>query len=210
MHGCAGVRATWAANARSFSTSSHTSRSGSSCPCCGGGHHRASKCTRSFQPVARSCRRPERSWRCCRCASSVMPPAPRRAVRGHADRSYAGADWARLADSGAAGTRSKMPQGPCAVTNSQRPPAHCASLFARGARRRSRSTSSGYLVAGGIVAGAAAALLLNPWNGRDVRSRFGKVLGGGLGKVLGAQLGAHATGTANAAQKSKELLRRNA
>lgn len=84
-----------------------------------------------------------------------------------------------------------------------------ANLFSWGARRR-RSTSSGYLVAGGIVAGAAAALLLNPWNGRDVRSRVGKVLGGGLGKVLGAQAGAHPFETANAVKKTKELLANNA
>src|SRR6187402_3504509 len=73
-----------------------------------------------------------------------------------------------------------------------------AALFNRG-RRRSRGTgSSAYLVAGGILAGAAAALLLNPWNGRDLRSRAGKLLGGGLGKVVGGQVGAHPLGTARA------------
>lgn len=84
-----------------------------------------------------------------------------------------------------------------------------ANLFAWGGRRR-RSASPGYLVAGGIVAGAAAALLLNPWNGRNLRSRVGKVLGSGVGKVLGAQLGAHPIGAANAVKTTKNFLSSNA
>lgn len=82
-----------------------------------------------------------------------------------------------------------------------------ANLFAWGSRRRSRrSNGSGYLIAGGIVAGAAAALLFNPWKGRDLRTRVGNVLGGGIGKVLGAQLGAHPIEATKAARKTQELL----
>ncbi len=84
--------------------------------------------------------------------------------------------------------------------------AGAANLFAWGARRRRGTNNSAFLIAGGIVAGAAAALLLNPWSGRDLRSRVGKVLGGGIGKVLGAQLGAHPIGTTKAAQKTQALL----
>ena len=73
-------------------------------------------------------------------------------------------------------------------------------------RRRRNSSSSAYLLAGGVLAGAAAALLLNPWNGRDVRTRVGKLFGGGLGKLVGAQVGAHPIGTANAVRKTRELL----
>jgi hypothetical protein len=88
--------------------------------------------------------------------------------------------------------------------------AAAANLFGWGSRRRSRSTaSSAYLLAGGVLAGAAAALLLNPWNGRDLRSRVGKLFGGGLGKVVGAQLGAHPVGTAKAVRKTQELLGAN-
>jgi hypothetical protein len=83
-------------------------------------------------------------------------------------------------------------------------------LFGWGSRRRSRSpVSSAYLIAGGVLTGAAAALLLNPWNGRDLRSRVGKVFGGGFGKLLGEQVGAHPLGTANAVRKTQELLGRN-
>jgi hypothetical protein len=81
-------------------------------------------------------------------------------------------------------------------------------LFARGSRRRGRTTSSAYLVAGGVLAGAAA-LLLNPWNGRDLRSRVGKLFGGGLGKLVGEQVGAHPIGTAKAVRKTRELVGAN-
>jgi hypothetical protein len=84
-----------------------------------------------------------------------------------------------------------------------------AALFGSGRRRRSRGTSSAYLVAGGVLAGAAAALLLNPWNGRDLRSRAGKLFGGGLGKLVGAQVGAHPVGAARAVRKTQELLGAN-
>jgi hypothetical protein len=80
-----------------------------------------------------------------------------------------------------------------------------ANLFAWGSRRRRRGTTSAYLIAGGIVAGAAA-LLLNPWSGRNLRSRVGNVLGGGIGKVLGAQLAANPVGTTKAVRKTQELL----
>jgi hypothetical protein len=57
-----------------------------------------------------------------------------------------------------------------------------------------------------VLAGAAAALLLNPWNGRDLRSRVGKLFGGGLGKLLGEQVGAHPLGTAKVVRKTQDLL----
>jgi len=73
-------------------------------------------------------------------------------------------------------------------------------------RRRRNTSSSAYLLAGGVLAGAAAALLLNPWNGRDLRTRVGKLFGGGFGKLVGEQVGAHPIGTANAVRKTRELL----
>jgi hypothetical protein len=81
-------------------------------------------------------------------------------------------------------------------------------LFGWGPRRRG-PVSSAYWIAGGVLTGAAAALLLNPWNGRDLRSRVGKTVGGGFGKLLGEQAGAHPFGTAKAVRKSQELLGRN-
>jgi hypothetical protein len=87
--------------------------------------------------------------------------------------------------------------------------AAASNLLGWGSRRRGRNTNSTYLVAGGVLAGAAAALLLNPWNGRDVRSRVGKLFGGGVGKLLGEQVGAHPVGTAKAVQKTRELLGAN-
>jgi len=84
--------------------------------------------------------------------------------------------------------------------------AAASNLFSWGSRRRRRSTSPAYLVAGGVLAGAAAALLLNPWNGRDLRSRVGKLFGGGIGKLLGEQVGAHPIGTTKAVNKARELL----
>jgi hypothetical protein len=85
--------------------------------------------------------------------------------------------------------------------------AAASNLLGWGSRRRSRSTtSSTYLIAGGVLAGAAAALLLNPWNGRDLRSQIGKLFGGGVGKLVGEQVGAHPIGTAKAVQKTRELL----
>jgi hypothetical protein len=84
-----------------------------------------------------------------------------------------------------------------------------AALFNRSRRRSSGTASSAYLVAGGVLAGAAAALLLNPWNGRDLRSRAGKLLGGGLGKLVGEQVGAHPIGASRAVRKTQELLGSN-
>jgi len=82
-----------------------------------------------------------------------------------------------------------------------------SNLFGWGSRRRGRGTTSpAYLIAGGVLAGATAALLLNPWNGRDLRSRVGKLFGGGLGKLVGEQVGAHPLGTARAVRKTQELL----
>ena len=82
-----------------------------------------------------------------------------------------------------------------------------ANLFGWSSRRRRRApTSSAFLIAGGVVAGAAAALLLNPWNGRDVRTRVGKLFGGGFGKLVGEQVGAHPLGTAKVVRKAQELL----
>lgn len=75
-------------------------------------------------------------------------------------------------------------------------------------RRRSSSTRQTYWIAGGALAGAAA-LLLNPWNGRDLRSRVGKLFGGGLGKLVGEQVGAHPIGTTKAVRKAQELLGAN-
>jgi len=85
--------------------------------------------------------------------------------------------------------------------------AAASNLFGWASRHRSRrTTSSAYLIAGGVLAGATAALLLNPWNGRDLRSRVGKLFGGGLGKLVGEQVGAHPIGTARAVRKTQELL----
>jgi hypothetical protein len=83
--------------------------------------------------------------------------------------------------------------------------AAAANLLGWGSRRRRSSTSSAYLLAGGVAAGATAALLLNPWNGRELRSRVGKLFGGGLGKLVGEQVGAHPIGSAKAVRKTQEL-----
>jgi hypothetical protein len=86
--------------------------------------------------------------------------------------------------------------------------AAASNLIRWGSRRRSRGTAgSPYLIAGGVLAGAAAALLLNPWNGRDLRSRAGKLFGGGLGKLVGEQFGTHPNGTAKSLRKTPELFR---
>ncbi len=82
--------------------------------------------------------------------------------------------------------------------------AAASNLFRRSSRRR-KTTSSTYLIAGTVLAGVVA-LLLNPWNGRDLRSRVGKLLGGGLGKLAGEQVGARPIETAKAVQKTQELL----
>jgi hypothetical protein len=88
--------------------------------------------------------------------------------------------------------------------------AAASNLFGWASRRRGRSTtSSAYLIAGGVFAGATAALLLNPWNGRDLRSRVGKLFGGGLGKLVGEQAGAHPIGAARAVRRTQELLGAN-
>jgi hypothetical protein len=95
------------------------------------------------------------------------------------------------------------------ISRSSLPAAAAAAsgLFRRRSRRN--TTSSAYLIAGGVLAGAAAALLLNPWNGRDLRSRAGKLFGGGIGKLLGEQVGAHPVGAAKAVRKTQELLGAN-
>jgi len=59
---------------------------------------------------------------------------------------------------------------------------------------------------GGALAAAAATVLFNPWNGRELRSRAGKLFGGGLGKLVGGQVGAHPLRTANAVRKTEQLL----
>jgi hypothetical protein len=82
--------------------------------------------------------------------------------------------------------------------------AAASNLLRWGSRRRGRSNSA-YLIAGGVLAGAAA-LLLNPWNGREMRSRVGKLFGGGVGKLVGEQVGAHPIGAAKAVRKTQELL----
>lgn len=84
--------------------------------------------------------------------------------------------------------------------------AAASNLLNWSSRRRRRNTSPTYLIAGGVVAGAAAALLLNPWNGRDLRSRVGKLFGGGVGRFVGEQVGAHPIGTTKAVRKAQELL----
>jgi len=88
--------------------------------------------------------------------------------------------------------------------------AAASNLFGWGSRRRSRGTTiRAYLIGGGVLAGAAAALLLNPWNGGDLRSRVGKLFGGGLGKLVGEQVGAHPVGAAKAMRKAQDLLDAN-
>lgn len=79
------------------------------------------------------------------------------------------------------------------------------------ARRRTRRPSSSIvLVATSLLVGAAAALLFSPSSGRDLRQRMGKRLGSGtggfLGKVVGAQVGAHPVGTAKVAKTARDLL----
>jgi hypothetical protein len=107
-------------------------------------------------------------------------------------------------------TFSSLTRGLGSLSASPLSAAAVAALFGSGSRRRSRGTASAaYLVAGGVLAGAAAALLLNPWNGRDLRSRAGKLFGGGLGKFVGAQVGAHPVGAARAVRKTQELLGAN-
>jgi hypothetical protein len=85
------------------------------------------------------------------------------------------------------------------------PAAAAVNLLGWGSRRRN-TASPAYWIGGAAIAGAAAALLLNPWNGRDLRSRVGKLFGGGLGKLVGGQVGAHPLGTAKAVRKTQELL----
>jgi hypothetical protein len=76
-------------------------------------------------------------------------------------------------------------------------------------RNRSRWANRSALLTGGVLLGAAAALLLTPASGRDLRSRLGKRAGGGVGrqvgKVVGEQVGAHPVTAAEVARKAHDI-----
>jgi hypothetical protein len=76
-------------------------------------------------------------------------------------------------------------------------------------RNSSRLPSRSALVAAGMVLGATAALLLAPSSGRDLRTRVGKLAGGGfgkqVGKLVGSQVGGHPVATAKAVQGARDL-----
>jgi hypothetical protein len=73
---------------------------------------------------------------------------------------------------------------------------------------RSRLPATSVLVAAGALIGAAAALLLAPSSGRELRTRLGKRTGGTvgrqLGKLAGAQLGAHPVATTRVIREAKD------
>jgi hypothetical protein len=96
-----------------------------------------------------------------------------------------------------------------AVPSLQLPALAAAGLLSWGRQRRNRrrdAASSLYFLAAGLVVGAGAALLLSPSSGKDVRSRVGKLLGGGVGKILGEQAGAHPVGTTRVVKAAREVL----
>lgn len=76
-------------------------------------------------------------------------------------------------------------------------------------RSSSRAASRSALVAAGMVLGATAALLLAPSSGRDLRTRMGKLAGGGVGKqvgkLLGTQVGGHPVATAKVVQGARDI-----
>jgi hypothetical protein len=76
-------------------------------------------------------------------------------------------------------------------------------------RYGSRLPSRSALVAAGMVLGATAALLLAPSSGRDLRTRVGKLAGGGfgkqVGKLVGSQVGGHPVATAKVVQGARDL-----
>jgi hypothetical protein len=76
-------------------------------------------------------------------------------------------------------------------------------------RKRSRWANRSAFLTGGVLLGAAAALLLTPATGRDLRSRLGKRAGGGvgrkLGKVVGEQVGAHPVAAADVVRKTHDV-----
>jgi hypothetical protein len=76
-----------------------------------------------------------------------------------------------------------------------------------GVRRRRSSwlSPSSAWIGAGVLLGGAATYLFATSSGRDLRTSVGKRFGGGLGKVLGEQAGAHPVATAKAAQKASEL-----
>ncbi len=76
-------------------------------------------------------------------------------------------------------------------------------------RNSSRAASRSAMVVAGAVLGATAALLLAPSSGRELRTRVGKLAGGGVGKrvgeLLGSQAGAHPVATAKVVQGTRDL-----
>ena len=76
-------------------------------------------------------------------------------------------------------------------------------------RSGGRVASRSALVVAGAVLGATAALLLAPSSGRELRTRVGKLAGGGVGKqvgkLLGSQAGGHPVATAKVVQGAREL-----
>jgi hypothetical protein len=80
-----------------------------------------------------------------------------------------------------------------------------------GSRRRSRGyrsrrSPSSALIAAGVLFGGAAAYLFGTSSGRNLRTRMGKSAGGGVGKLLGEQVGAHPVATAKTVKKAREIL----
>ena len=103
----------------------------------------------------------------------------------------------------------KLSRSFAAVPSLQLPALAAAGLFGWGRQRRSRrrdAINSMYLLAAGLVVGAGAALLLSPASGKDVRSRVGKLLGGGVGKILGEQVGTHPVETTRVVKAAREVL----
>ena len=79
-----------------------------------------------------------------------------------------------------------------------------------GVRRRRSSwlAPSSALIGAGVLIGGAATYLFATSSGRDLRStmsKMGKRLGGGAGKLLGEQAGAHPVATAKTVQTAKEI-----
>lgn len=73
----------------------------------------------------------------------------------------------------------------------------------------SRRPAPSALFAAGALIGAAAALLLAPSSGRDLRTRLGKLTGGTvgqqLGKLVGAQFGGHPVATTRLIREARDV-----
>lgn len=85
-----------------------------------------------------------------------------------------------------------------------------AGVLGLGLFRRKRREPPRFAIAAGVALAAAAAVaLLNPSRRKSLRSlleRTGGGIGKQLGKVIGAQAGAHPQQTAELVQKARELV----